>query len=102
MDALVTYLWPGNVRELQNVLERAVIISAGPRLELGEWPSASSTAESEPGIRTLGQIERQHIVDVLALTNWRVSGENGAAKILGMKPTTLDARMKKLGVKKTA
>ena len=95
------YAWPGNVRELQNVLERAVIISRGAELELGEWPPAPATGPLEPPLRTLEEHERQHIVKVLELTNWQVSGDKGAAKILGLKPTTLNARMAKLGIKKT-
>ncbi len=100
-EALMIYAWPGNVRELQNVLERAVIISRVPQLELGEWPLAPAAGGRESRIQTLEELERQHIVEVLELTNWQVSGDKGAAKVLGLKPTTLNARMAKLGITKT-
>lgn len=98
VDALQAYYWPGNVRELQNVIERAVIISQGSELELGEWPPKPIAADRESRILTLEEIERGHIVEVLKMTRWQVSGERGAAKILAMKPTTLEARMKKLKI----
>ncbi|MHC4222353.1 MAG: sigma-54-dependent Fis family transcriptional regulator [Planctomycetota bacterium] len=99
MDALVAYSWPGNVRELENVVERAVIISKGPCLEVGEWipmPSASTPS----GIATLEEVTRAHIVNALERTAWQVSGEAGAARLLGVKPTTLEARMKRLGIER--
>ncbi|MFQ5797830.1 MAG: sigma 54-interacting transcriptional regulator [Bacteroidota bacterium] len=100
MDALQAYFWPGNVRELENVIERAVIISHGSHLELGEWLPKPGGTPSGSGVPTLEQLEKKHIIEVLQLTGWRVSGEKGAAKLLGMKPTTLESRMKKLGVKR--
>ncbi|MHC4137512.1 MAG: sigma-54-dependent Fis family transcriptional regulator [Planctomycetota bacterium] len=99
MEALVAYSWPGNVRELENVIERAVIISRGPWLEVGEWMSKPSAA-TPPGIATLEEVTRAHIVSVLERTAWQVSGEAGAARLLGVKPTTLEARMKRLGIKR--
>jgi formate hydrogenlyase transcriptional activator len=98
MKVLQTYSWPGNVRELENVIERATILSAGAELDLGWWPMTTPGRGRAGGTRTLEEVEREHIRAVLELTGWRVSGEQGAARHLGMKPTTLEARMKKLGI----
>ena len=100
MTALQRYSWPGNVRELEHVIERAVILSEGSELEPIDWltPSANKGASGKP--LTLEEMERQHILDILDQTNWRVSGDKGAAAILGLKPTTLEARMKKLGIER--
>ena len=98
LDRLTAYAWPGNVRELQNVIERAVILSPKGRFELGDLVAAPAVGSSKPPARNLEEVERDHIVAVLEETGWRVSGERGAAKILGLKRTTLEARMKKLGV----
>jgi transcriptional regulator with GAF, ATPase, and Fis domain len=100
MDALLAYPWPGNVRELENVIERAVILSEGPELELGEWLRAPAPAPAPPGVVPLDEAQRQHILRALELTGWVVSGKRGAAKVLGLKPTTLQARMKKLGIRR--
>jgi len=100
MEALQAYSWPGNIRELENIIERAVIISQGSRLDPGEWlPKPSATLRTSR-IPTLEEFEREHIISVLETAGWRVSGEKGAAKLLGMKPTTLEARMKKLGIER--
>ncbi len=98
MDSLQAYSWPGNVRELENLIERAVILSGGSQLELGEWPPPSAGADGKPQALALEEVERQHIIKVLELVGWRVSGEKGAARLLGMKPTTLESRMKRLGI----
>jgi PAS domain S-box-containing protein len=98
MTALQRYQWPGNIRELEHVIERAVILSEGSELEPIDWLSPSHGKTGEGKTLTLEEMERQHIVDVLDQTNWRVSGEKGAAKILGLNPTTLEARMKKLNI----
>jgi len=100
MEALLNYPWPGNVRELENVIERAVIISKGSQLDLGEWLPKPGVTRTGERMLTMEELEREHIIRALELTGWRVSGERGAAKLLGLKPTTLDARMKKLGVTK--
>jgi PAS domain S-box-containing protein len=100
MSALQRYQWPGNIRELEHVIERAVILSEGSELEPIEWLSLPHDKAGEAKTLTLEEMERQHIVDVLEHTNWRVSGEKGAAKILGLNPTTLEARMKKLGIER--
>ncbi len=86
------------MRELENVIERGVILTRGRLLELGEWlrkPEALAGAAPPP---TLDEVQRRHILEVLELTGWQVSGEDGAAKLLGLKPTTLEARMQKLGI----
>jgi transcriptional regulator with GAF, ATPase, and Fis domain len=99
LDRLTAYSWPGNVRELQNVIERAVIVSPNGRFELGDFATAppGGSAKAQQA-RSLEDIERQHIVSVLEETGWRVSGDRGAAKILGLKRTTLEARMRKLEI----
>ncbi len=98
LDRLAAYSWPGNVRELQNVIERAVIVSPNGRFKLGEFATAPAGGNAKAKARSLEDVEREHIVDVLEQTGWRVSGERGAAKILGLKRTTLEARMKKLEI----
>jgi PAS domain S-box-containing protein len=100
IDVLKTYDWPGNVRELENVIERAVIISRGKQLELGDWLPRKINSSGTSNAASLEDVERAHITDVLEMAGWRVSGEKGAAKILGLKPTTLEARMNKLGIKR--
>ncbi len=89
--------WPGNVRELRNVIERAMILSAGPTLQIDHLGTEDSV--SMPGM-TLQDVERGHILKVLETARWRVRGENGAASILNLKPTTLEARMKTLGIQR--
>lgn len=106
MTALSEYHWPGNVRELENFIERAVILSRGAELEapLGELkqkpqPVAAIVATSlGDGVATLEHAEREHIVRALGETNWIVGGPTGAAARLGMKRTTLQSRMRKLGI----
>lgn len=103
MTALQRYSWPGNIRELEHVIERAVILSEEQELEPIDWLSpASSKGSGNEKTLTLEEVERQHIRDVLEQTNWRVSGPTGAASVLGLKPTTLEARMKKLGIARPA
>jgi formate hydrogenlyase transcriptional activator len=98
LDRLTAYHWPGNVRELQNVIERAVILSSKGKLEIGDLSVTPAAAGVSREGQRLEDVERRHIQAVLEKTGWRVSGERGAAKILGLKRTTLDARMKKLGI----
>lgn len=103
MQRLLEYNWPGNVRELENVIERAVIISESSTLQLGEWLpklKAVDHLSDSNEISTLEELERQHIIKTLELTGGRVSGEKGAAKILGLNSSTLESRMRKLGISK--
>jgi transcriptional regulator with GAF, ATPase, and Fis domain len=99
MDTFQNYPWPGNVRRLENVIERAVINSSGPKLRLAEELKPPRQDFPSP-LKTMEAVEFDHIVRVLELTNWKVSGENGAAEILGLKRGTLRARMQKLGIRK--
>ncbi len=100
LHALVSYSWPGNIRELENVIERAVILSQGPSLELGDWSPQAGGPSGPTPVATLDQAQRAHIIEVLQLTGGKVSGERGAAAILGIKPTTLESRMKKLDIER--
>jgi formate hydrogenlyase transcriptional activator len=102
MIALTEYHWPGNVRELENLIERAVILSRGSELELPfpefERHTTLGLTGSGNGISTLEQAERDHILHALDETKWVIGGSTGAAARLGIKRTTLQARMKKLGI----
>jgi formate hydrogenlyase transcriptional activator len=110
MDALARYHWPGNIRELQNVIERAVIISTGPTLnidvsdlkfskaDLPAKKSASPKSANGALHSVLEETERQQILKALKKCNWVVSGPNGAAAHLSMKRSTLQLRMQKLGI----
>ncbi|MBV5306675.1 MAG: sigma-54-dependent Fis family transcriptional regulator [Desulfobulbaceae bacterium] len=99
MAALQEYQWPGNVRELENVLERAVINSTGPKLRLvDELKKSCKNLPSSP--KTLEAYEQEYILRVLELSNWKVSGKNSASEILGLDRSTLRARMTKLNIEK--
>jgi transcriptional regulator with GAF, ATPase, and Fis domain len=106
LEKLRGHRWPGNIRELGNVLERATILSPVPALAADALdlpmnralPSPAAAAPDESPLRTLEEIEASHIRAVLRHTRGKVYGEGGAAEILGMKPSTLQSRMKKLGV----
>ena len=98
MNALQNYHWPGNVRELENVLERAVINSSSPKLRLVDELKTQQKDLSNTQ-KTLEAVEREHIVRILEQTQWKVSGKNGAAEILGLNRSTLRARMRKLGIR---
>ena len=99
MDALQRYHWPGNVRELRNVIERAMIVAKGPKLWIE--PPGKAAAALTPRL-TMKEVDREHIHRVLEMTGWRVRGKNGAAEMLGVKPTTLESRMAKLGIHRRA
>jgi formate hydrogenlyase transcriptional activator len=110
MDALCRYHWPGNIRELQNVIERAVIISTGPALSIDvsdlKFPKAGPPVEKPASPKStdgalhnvLEETERQQILKALKECNWVVAGPKGAAAHLGMKRTTLQQRIRKLGI----
>ncbi len=102
MSALQAHDWPGNVRELQHVLERAVILTRGTELAFDEELSNSASQPSPLRVQTLEQAERVHILAVLQSTGWRVSGKDGAAELLGVPRSTLESRMKKLGITRSA
>ncbi|MGD8952127.1 MAG: sigma 54-interacting transcriptional regulator [Desulfobacterales bacterium] len=97
LDTLQRYFWPGNIRELKNLVENAMITSKGNSLKI-ILPSDTAIKVQKP--LKLDAVERNHIKDVLKKTSWRVSGKKGAAELLGLKPTTLESRMKKLGIKR--
>jgi formate hydrogenlyase transcriptional activator len=100
MEALSRYSWPGNIRELENLIERAVILSPGPvlRVPLTELNSRTTPGQVNGKHRTLEEAERAHILATLKETRWVLSGPNGAATRLGMNRSTLQFRMKKLGI----
>jgi DNA-binding NtrC family response regulator len=100
IEKLQSYAWPGNVRELENIIERAVITSKGNKLILGDWLSQADLSKARSKILPLEDMERQYIIEVLEMTEWKVSGEKGAAKILDINPQTLVSRMKKLSIQK--
>ena len=97
IDRLQQYMWPGNIRELKNLVENAMIISNSKtlRLHVPIDPMVKINTDLK-----LADVERKHIRNVLKQTSWKVSGKNGAAELLGLKPTTLESRMKKLGIKR--
>ncbi|MFD1161036.1 sigma 54-interacting transcriptional regulator [Hwangdonia seohaensis] len=102
MDNLKSYNWPGNIRELENLIERAVILSDSETLMLSPIGEFTVLKELFTGTSslTLNEVQRNHIIKTLEKCKWKIDGENGAASLLDMKPSTLRDRMKKLGVKK--
>ncbi len=103
LQTLASHSWPGNVRELANVVERSVIISSGTTLQLAEWMTGQHqpvAAVSGTASESLEAMERNHILATLKKTGWKVSGPRGAAAVLRLKATTLEARMKKLGIER--
>jgi formate hydrogenlyase transcriptional activator len=101
MDALVRYPWPGNVRELQNIIERAVILSPGPSLQVplvDLQPAGTQAPAATAAPVTLADAEREHILSALRETGWVLGGPKGAAARLGMKRSTLHWKLKKLGI----
>jgi formate hydrogenlyase transcriptional activator len=102
LSALAEYHWPGNVRELENLIERAVILSSGPELEVSlpelRSPAVEVTAEGADRNLNLECAERAHILRALRDTNWIIGGPRGAASKLGLNRSTLRSKMKKLGI----
>jgi formate hydrogenlyase transcriptional activator len=94
LRTLRRYRWPGNVRELRNVIERAVILASGPQLEV----AVPQDRRTSPIAMTLTELQTSHIRAVLVSTNWRIRGSGGAAERLGLKPTTLESWMSRLGI----
>jgi formate hydrogenlyase transcriptional activator len=101
MTALTSYRWPGNVRELEHFIERAVVLTQGADLEVSLSELKSSAPAIAASISTLEDAERGHIVRALDETNWVIGGPNGAAARLGMKRTTLQSKMQKLGISRS-
>jgi formate hydrogenlyase transcriptional activator len=97
MEALQRHPWPGNARQLKNAVEHAMIVSSGKTLEINIPEQASSDI---PVNLSLDDVERRHILGVLRKSGWRLSGQGGAAEILGLKRTTLQSKMKKLGIRR--
>ena len=113
MEALTRYDWPGNIRELQNLIERAVILSTGATLDV-PVDALNGRRTAAPGRRpgrtsgpiaarhTLEEADRRHIIAALERTNWVIAGPGGAAARLGIKRSTLQFRMRKLGIVRPA
>jgi len=99
MQALLDYHWPGNVRELRNLIERAMILARSPILHV-TLDRAPTTVRRPTTTDTLADNERAHILQTLEQTHWRIRGAGGAAERLGLKPTTLESRMKRLGLRR--
>jgi transcriptional regulator with GAF, ATPase, and Fis domain len=100
MDALQKYHWPGNVRELEHVVERAVIISPGPILCLADQLDRKDSRTEDEQPKRLEGVQREHILKVLGDTRWKIEGKAGAAAILGLKPSTLRFRIRRLGIER--
>jgi formate hydrogenlyase transcriptional activator len=100
METLVRHSWPGNIRELQNVIEHSVILSPGPVLRVPLTDIHANSVPNQEGTRrkTLEEAEREHILATLKETRWLISGPRGAAARLGMNRSTLQFRMRKLGI----
>jgi DNA-binding NtrC family response regulator len=107
MTKLMDYSWPGNVRELQHLIERSILLATGNIIDEIELPEDQDTTSKEPAHtstvppKTLGEMERAHILEVLRQCNFRITGNGGAAEILRLSPGTLHAKLKKLGITKT-
>jgi transcriptional regulator with GAF, ATPase, and Fis domain len=97
MDILMRYSWPGNIRELRNIIERAMILATDRKLTIAV-PNGSGGKVVHSF--TIEDVERKHVLSILEMTGWRVRGKDGAAEILGLRPTTLTSRMAKLGIRR--
>jgi DNA-binding NtrC family response regulator len=107
LEQAMAYGWPGNVRELENYVERSAILGKAAPLDAAEPPSAQVNRAAKPAVaqtssKTLEAIERGHILRVLEQTQWAIEGERGAARILGLNPSTLRGRLRKLGIRKNS
>jgi len=104
MQALQRYNWPGNIRELMNVIERAAILARGPVVEIidGVFATAPEIEMPQTAGDSLDAVQRDHIIGILDQCRWQIEGRSGAAAVLGLKPSTLRYRMRKLGIDKAA
>jgi formate hydrogenlyase transcriptional activator len=102
LEALCCYSWPGNVRELEHLIERAVILSPGPALRIPPFEPVHADQPSPAGPSTLTEVEREHILRVLRETKGKIGGSGGAAERLGMNRTTLNSRLRKLGISRAS
>jgi formate hydrogenlyase transcriptional activator len=100
LAALQRYGWPGNIRELRNVVERAMILAPGPQLTIPVPTGSSGAVAAARHSEKLADVQRNHIQHVLEATRWRIRGAGGAADRLGLRPTTLETRMAKLGLRR--
>lgn len=101
MQQMMAYDWPGNIRELENVLARAVVLSRGPVLDAPLFaPGEATSPAAQAPPRSMEEAERKHIENALASTRWVLEGANGAATMLGLNPSTLRSRMKRLGIQR--
>jgi transcriptional regulator with GAF, ATPase, and Fis domain len=98
--ALQQYDWPGNIRELENVIQRAIILSPDGVISVNDLSLTSAKPASVPTGTTLEEVERSHIQRMLSTTMWRIEGRRGAAELLGLKPSTLRSRLRKLGIRR--
>lgn len=104
MKQLMAYNWPGNVRELEHLIERSVLLTSGPAIDKLDLqfskPAAADIGAAGRYIKTIGEVERDHILSVLRLCDGKISGEGGAAEKLRIAPTTLSSKIKRLGIKR--
>ena len=103
MQELINYSWPGNIRELQHWVERSVLLATGDTIKDAQLPNRkfkSNAGGENVKIRTIFENEKEYVLKVLRHVNGKISGEGGAAELLGIPPSTLNSRMKKLGIKK--
>ena len=105
MHRLQTYRWPGNIRELENFIERAIILTDSPMLEIDndQLPSAAdcTVKSGQTSDASLDSVAKEHILTILKQTGWIIEGPKGATQMLNLKPSTLHYRMQKLGIHKT-
>ena len=101
MERLIQYSWPGNIRELQNVIERAVVLTKQPIVQIDDSTLRTESNEQVSVIDSLENVERSHIIRALRETGWVIHGKKGAAELLGINPSTLRSRMEKLSIKRS-
>jgi len=99
-QALADYHWPGNIRELENIIQRALLINTSDELQIGAWFTQAADENSVECKDTLDEFEKKYIFKVLEQSHWRIRGKEGAAERLGLKPTTLESKMERLGIKR--